>query len=474
MSIRLRLSLLYTTILAVALIAFSVALYISQSQITLEIAKNTLAQQASLFARGPKPPRDQTDPSPKSSTEPDLRSDGDTQPNPNLPGRWTQLRSVDGEVESRTADLSDITLPLSDTGLKAVQNRASWYEIAQVENEPLLIYTQPIIVDGKLNGMVQIASPITEREQSLNTLRLILIFGSGLAILAAFITSWFVGGTALQPIQRITQTAQAIGAEHNFQRRVTHTGPNDEVGQLATTFNTMLTELESTYNQLEESLDSQRRFVADASHELRTPLTTVRGNLALLSHEPPMAAEERAEVLGDTRDEVERLIRLVNQLLVLARADAGQKLAREPLALKPLLEDVCRQIKALAPERKVSCVPFDDVRVRGDRDALKQVMLILLDNAIVHTTPDAKVSFSTAQQNAHVAIRVRDNGAGISPEAMTHIFERFYRGDTSRTGRSTGLGLAIAQELVQAQNGTLRVESRVGKGSEFVVTLPVI
>lgn len=474
MSIRLRLTLLYTAILAVALIAFSVALYVTQSQITLDIAKNTLAQQAELFGRRPKPPPDGNNSSnsnPPSSTTP---SGSEPAPNPNLPGRWTQLRDLNGAVVASTADLSDITLPLSDSGLKTVQGGAPLYEIAQVEKEPLLIYTQPILHDGKVTGIVQIASPIIEREQSLNTLRLVLIFGSALAILAAFVISWFVGGTALQPIQRITHTAQAIGAEHDFRRRVQHTGPNDEVGQLATTFNTMLSELESAYKQLEASLDSQKRFVADASHELRTPLTTVRGNIELLAHEPPLADAERAEVLADTQEELDRLIRLVNQLLTLARADAGQKLAHEPIALKPLLEDVARQIKTLAPAREISYSPFDDVSVRGDRDALKQVLLILLDNAIVHTTADAEISLATTRRDSHIEIHVRDNGDGIPPEAQPHIFERFYRGDASRTGRSTGLGLAIAQELVQAQNGTLHVKSQVGEGSEFVVTFPIL
>ena len=468
MSIRLRLSLLYTAILAVALIVFSIALYISQSQITLAITRDNLAQQAELFARGPKRlPQDQNEPPKTSTPEP--------QPNPNLPGRWTQMRNAQGEIIASTADLTNAPLPLSDVGLKTVQGGAAFYEIANVENAPVLIYSQPLKTDNVVTGIVQMASPFGEREQSLHNLGLILIVGSALAILIAFVLCWIVGGTALQPIQRITQTAQAIGAEHNFSRRVQHTGPNDEVGQLATTFNSMLTELESAYKQLEQALDTQRRFVADASHELRTPLTTVRGNLALLSHEPPLAPEERAEVVGDTREEIERLIRLVNQLLTLARADAGQPLKQEPFALEPLLEDVYRQIKTLAPERNITRGNFDDVRVRGNRDALKQVLVILLDNALVHTNADAQIAFDTKRVNAHVEIRVRDTGAGMSPETMKHIFERFYRGDASRTGRrSTGLGLAIAQDLVQAQNGTLRVASEIGQGSEFIVTLPVL
>lgn len=457
MSIRLRLTLLYSAILALALIVFSAALYVTQSRITLDIAKTTLAQQAEGFVRRPhRPPEPWNEPPPGEY----------------LPGRWIQLRSADGTVIARTADLADTTLPLSADGLRAVQIGTSWFETAVVDNEPLLIYSLPVRMPEGVNGIVQVAAPIGERGQSLNTLRLVLILGSSLIIVGAFVISWVVAGTALEPIHRITQTAQAIGAEHNFSRRVQHAGPNDEVGQLATTFNTMLTELEFAYRQLEAALESQHRFVADASHELRTPLTTVRGNIELLRREPPLAAEERADVLADTKDEVERLIRLVQQLLVLARVDAGQPLPRAPLALKPLLEDVCRQSKLIAPHRSIVCEPAPEVAVLGNRDALKQVLLILLDNAVIHTPPQAAITLTTASANAYLEIRVRDTGAGIAPDLLPHLFERFYRGDVSRSGRGSGLGLAIARELVKAQEGTLTVRSKVGEGSEFIVILP--
>ncbi len=340
-----------------------------------------------------------------------------------------------------------------------------------MEDEPLLIYSQPLSTTGRLTGIVQVAAPITEREQSLNNLRLLLIIGSSLASIGAFGIGWVLAGAALRPIHRITQTTQAIGAEHNLSRRVEHIGPSDEIGQLATTFNTMLDELESAYRQLEQALDSQRRFVADASHELRTPLTTIRGNVELLRHEPPLAAPERADVLADTTDEIERLIRLVNQLLVLARVDAGRALRREPLPLKPLIEDVCRQTKLLAPNRAIHCASVE-ARVIADRDALKQVLLSLLDNARLHTPPDATIRVTSEICDARVAISVRDTGAGIAPDALPYIFERFYRGDASRSGGGTGLGLPIAKELVEAQDGTITVESEPGQGSVFTVTLP--
>ncbi len=470
MSIRLRLTLLYSTILALTLIVFSTILYVSQSQATYSSIKTNLQRQAEGMS-GPRrfpgpPPQPSGEGGPPGGSPPDVNVPGGA-----LPGRWTQTRSLDGTVLSRTFDLGDVTLPLSQKGLSTVQNGTGWFETAQVEDQPVLIYSQSFRAQSSVVEIVQVAFPITQPEQALRALRLILVVGCSLAILAAFAIGWGLAGTVLQPIHRITLTAQAIGAEHDFGRRVQHPGPADEVGQLAITFNTMLAELESAYRQLEQALDSQRRFVADASHELRTPLTTVRGNIELLRREPPLDTKERADVLADTKDEVDRLIRLVHQLLALARVDAGQALQREPLPIRPLLGDVCRQAGLIAPHRTILCEPPPDVRVMGDPDALKQVLLILLDNALMHTSPDATVEMTAVAAEGQVAISVRDTGAGIEPHVLPHIFERFYRAQVSRSGTSTGLGLSIAKELVEAQGGTIAVESQVGQGSVFTVTL---
>lgn len=477
MSIRLRLTLLYSGILAITVIAFGSFLYAAQSQATYDSIKASLIRQAAFFpgAGRPVPP------------DGELRNDGgapaptDAQaialPSGTLPGRWTQTRSLDGEVIGQTFDLSGVTLPLSDKGRQALQD-GGWFETATIQDEPLLIYSQ--IVAGAVDGgdlIIQVAFPIAQPQQYLNSLRLVLIAGGSLAIAVAFALGWMLAGAALRPIHRITQTARTIGAERDFGRRVQHQGPADEVGQLAITFNDMLAELESSYRQLEEALQSQRRFVADASHELRTPLTTVRGNIELLRRDPPMAAEERAEVMADTTEEVDRLIRLVNQLLMLARADAGQALRSEPIPVQPLIEDVCRQARRLGSQSQLHCQVQDTATgvfaVLGDRDALKQVLLILVDNALVHTPAGTAVTLTAAAAEAQVVFQVGDSGPGIAPEALPHIFERFYRGQVSRTGRNAGLGLAIAKELVEGQGGAITVESQLGRGAMFTVTLPL-
>jgi signal transduction histidine kinase len=273
---------------------------------------------------------------------------------------------------------------------------------------------------------------------------------------------------SLRPIHRLTRTAQAIGTERDFSRRVEHTGPDDEVGRLAKTFNAMLAQLEAAYQHVEQSLEMQRRFVADVSHELRTPLTTLSGNVELLCREPPISAEDRSEVLADMGSESKRLIRLVNDLLALARADARLSVQGNAVAIKPLVEEVCRQARLLAPEREIDCSAPPDVAAWGQADALKQVLLALLDNAIKHG--DGPISVTSEALQGKVALIVRDTGPGIDPDSLPHIFERFATGSEANAG--IGLGLAIAKALVEAQGGTIRVESQVGEGTVFIVTLP--
>jgi signal transduction histidine kinase len=274
---------------------------------------------------------------------------------------------------------------------------------------------------------------------------------------------------SLRPIHRLTQTAQAIGAERDFSRRVEHTGPDDEVGRLAKTLNDMLSELQAAYQQVGQALEMQRRFVADVSHELRTPLTTLNGNVELLRRDPPISDEDQSEVLSDMASESQRLVRLVNDLLDLARADAHRTLQSEPIQIKPIIEEVCRQARLLASDRDIACDTLPDVTVLAQADALKQVLLILLDNALKHADGPVTVACHAAEKQ--VSLSVRDSGPGIDPELLPSLFERFSRGRNSGDGRGTGLGLAIAKGLVEGQGGSLTIGSQPGEGSVFSVTL---
>jgi two-component system OmpR family sensor kinase len=463
MSIRLRLTLLYSAILTLTLFAFGALLYVRQYQETFEIEKRFLIDMGERFADGrrapPGPDPSGRPPGPDPSGQPD-----------DFAGGYLVRRSADGAeiLELQTPD--DVLLPLSDDAFQAAQNGETWMETASVDGERVLIYTVPILVEGQLREILQMGRSLTTRDQSISALGGNLLLAGIVAIVVAFGLGWVLAGISLRPIHRLTQTAEAIGAERDFSRRVTHAGPDDEVGRLAKTFNAMLTELQAAYEQVGQSLEMQQRFVADVSHELRTPLTTLNGNVELLRREPPIGAEDRSEVLSDMASESKRLIRLVNDLLALARADARRPLQSEPVPIKPVVEKVCRQARLLAPERELTCEPLPDVAALGQADALKQVLLILLDNALKHA--DGPVVVGGEVSEGRVAVSVRDSGPGIEPEALPYLFERFSRGRASGSEDGTGLGLAIARALVEAQGGTLTIQSQPGEGSVFSVTLP--
>ncbi len=461
MSIRLRLTLLYTAILALTLTGFGVALYKVQAQSTYGREERALANWVQLvvahrmmgYGRGPQIPL--IPPLPIEEA-----------PWPRRAGSravYTQLLDVDGRVLIRSENLEDFTLPISDVGLYTLRRGKPWIEMVTIEGEKFLTYSMPVVLRGQVVEIVQVARSVADQERYLSTLRRILVVGGAVAVVFAFVSGWIMAGIVLRPIHRITQTARAIGDARDLSRRVQYSGPNDELGQLATTFNTMLAQLEQAYKQ-------QQQFVADVSHELRTPLTTLRGNLGLLRREPPISDEDRVEVLSDMEDECERLIRLVNNLLTLARAEARRLFQREPIQVTPLLEEVCRQAGLLDPDRKIICNPGSDIVVLADRDALKQILLILLDNALKHTA--GEVTVSAALERGRVLLSVRDRGPGIEAERLPHIFERFSPVKGGSSGSNTGLGLAIAKSLVEAQGGTITVTSQVGQGSVFTVSLP--
>jgi len=462
-SIRLRLTLLYSLILILTLLAFSFAIYGIQLRSTTLSLEHRLTEEAQRLAKARQFMLVNGDQSPLPWPR-DMPAYRRPRPGPIV----RQVRSPDGTI---TIDPEGHpTLPLSDAGLQAVRSGRSWAEAATVENEPFLISSEPVVVGGQVREIVQLAQSLADAERYLSALRANLLIASGITTLIAFGVGWVLAGLVLRPIHSITRTARSIGADRDLSRRVHSGNPNDEIGQLATTFNAMLAELQTTYQQVDEALQMQRQFVADMSHELRTPLTTLHGNIELLRRAPPISAEDRTEILSDMAAESQRLIRLVRDLLTLARADARLPLHSESVRLPPLVEEVCSQARLLDPARAITCDPTPNVAVLADAYALRQVLLILLDNAIVHTDGPIRVAARVAGES--VVVSVRDEGPGIPAEIQPRIFERFYQRARGDKEAGSGLGLSIARSLVEAQNGHIAVESEVGAGSVFTVTLP--
>jgi two-component system, OmpR family, sensor kinase len=456
MSIRLRLTLMYSLILAATLASFSVMLYLTMERSTRTFMEDTLAAEMHRLV--------ETDKHPLAYLQfPAEESIGGNE-------TYWQACDAEGNVMGRTDNLRNHILPLSDDGLRHIQAGQSIYEVSIINDIPLLVYSQPVTTPDGTFGILQVARSIAGQQQATQTLQTSLVVGGLFTLLLAVVGGWFMAGVSLRPIDTMTRTARMIGTERDLSRRVPYKGPQDEVGRLATTFNTMLAALEMAYQQVAQALQAQRSFIADASHELRTPLTTLRGNLALLQREPPIPVDDRQAVLADIVDENERMIRLVNDLMTLARAEYTPGTNVEAVALPQLFNEIERQFRSLHPLCDFQITRVPDTTVTANRDMLKQVLLILLDNAFKFTPPDGQVKLSARQIGDVISIHVRDTGVGIGADYLPHIFQRFYRADQSRNGSGYGLGLAIAKALIEKQHGQIHAESELGRGTTFTIT----
>jgi len=473
MSIRLRLSLLYTVILALVLIIFGATLYAIQSQTTLNSLKADIVDSSdmlvhSIFRTYFSPTVQEPPTTPQTSIPFEILS-GEQAMKDLREREMVRVLTTDGTLIASPSGSSE-ALPISSTGMQTLQAQKIWWETVTQNSEKVLVLNSPVSVNGRPVFIIQVARPLTERDRSLSMLLTTLILASLLTTLIAFGIGWALSGVSLRPIDRITQTASEIEGENDLTRRVDHKGPNDEVGRLAHTFNSMLARLQEAYARVNHALGMQRDFVADVSHELRTPLTTVRGNLDLLRRQPPLPADEQADILNDLVGESDRLIRLVNDLLILARADAGRNLQQEPVEIQPLVSEVTRQVQLLDPQREIN-EEVPEISAMGDRDAIKQILLVLLDNALKHTT--GPVNVAAQADGNRVELKVTDTGPGIPPEQLEHIFDRFSRGEADPNIPGFGLGLPIAKALTEAQGGSIEIESEVGSGSKVIITLPI-
>ena len=307
-------------------------------------------------------------------------------------------------------------------------------------------------------------------------LRVFLVIASIVTLIVVAIVSWLVAGRAVRPLVTLAQTTEAIGTTGDLSKRLVLGRSRDEVGRLTTSFNAMIERLQSSQADLAAALAAQQRFVADASHELRTPLSTIRTNAEFLRERPDAAAVDRNGAISDIVSEAERMSRVVDGLLVLARADAGIAIERRPIDLRAVAVDEARRIRPPGRVREdaetVRVVADGSALVSGDAEALGRVIRSLLDNAFRHGRPP--VGITLAKRDGAVLLEVRDAGPGLPKGSEERVFERFYRADPARSGEGTGLGLAIARAIVQAHGGTIRATSPAGGGTAVTVELPAL
>jgi len=384
-----------------------------------------------------------------------------------------------GRVVARSATLSGQTLPFLSDALAAAGRGQAMARVLEPEENRLHVYSVPLRVDGRVVGVVEVGRTLAGDERLLEILRLVLGLIAGLALPTAAVLGWALAGRALAPIGEFARATEAIGQARDFSRRVAHHGPRDEIGHLAVTVNGMLAALEAAHRdladanaRLEHALAVQRRFVADASHELRTPLTIIRANADVLGWADADDAAGRAQAVADLAGEAERMGGLVDDLLTLARADAGQELTLRPTPLLPVLEEAYRRARTLATGQRVALERADDAMALANAEALGQLVLILVENALKYTPSDGRVALALRLDGAEARLAVADTGPGIAPADLPHIFERFYRAEAARATSGSGLGLAIARWLAERQGGRIDVVSAPGQGSVFTVVLP--
>jgi two-component system OmpR family sensor kinase len=333
----------------------------------------------------------------------------------------------------------------------------------------LRVLTVPLLAGSRQVGTLQVGTSLEVVQATQRTLWVVLLVGTLAAISLAGLAGWFSTQQVLAPLGVATQAAMQITRADDLSRRIPYRGPQgDELGQLITAFNQTLTRLESLFN-------TQRRFLADVGHELRTPLTVIKGNTSLMR----MMGCMDDESLGSIESETDRLTRMVGDLLLLAQAESGKiPLARQTVELDTLVLEVLNQMSVLVQGRlKLRLGDMDQVLVCGDRDRLKQVLVNLVGNAINYTPVNGEVVVSLGKQQNQARLTVSDTGPGIPAEDLPHIFERFYRGEKSRTrskdGKGFGLGLSIAYWIVRNHNGRIEVDSKLGVGTTFRIWLPV-
>ncbi len=425
MSLRLRLALFGAAVVAVTLVLFGGLLYALLSRGVTNDQDTALRARAgqAISALGVSP-----DLTPRAPLAPaDLRASNEIFVEV-FDRNWSLVYStgvLNGVAPSMPQALRDATSPAAfatDNGLRLYALRFS-------------------------SGTVVAGQSTRAPQSSLSGVLAFLVISGVPTLIAALAASWLVAGRALRPLKEVASAADGIGRARDFGRRLAERKSRDEVALLSTSFNRML-------EQLQDSFDSQRRFVADASHELRTPLTTIQGNAGLLARGPVLSDDIRRAAAIDIAAETARMTRLVDRMLTLAKADSGLKLELAAIDLAPVIGEVCRQAGTVHPERDMQCSTVE----------------ILLDNAFRHATSRVEIRLATEGEWARMTIS--DDGPGIEPEDRERVFERFFRSDKARHEPGAGLGLSIARWIVDQHHGRILAGERAGGGAAMYVDIP--
>lgn len=388
------------------------------------------------------------------------------------PGGYLRLVDAGGAILCSLGNGAGRVPAVAGQSLAAAQRAGSVLETVPVAEGKSVRQLTLVLQPGRDDAwFLQFGTGMCQLQQAQHDLRSLLtaVFLGTLLVLA--LAGWFLAGRALAPVRCVTRAMARIDGDNLSQRLPAGAG-RDEVAGMIDGFNAMLTRLEEAFRRV-------KQFSGDASHELRTPLTILKGEteVGLRWAKQP---DEFRKILESSMEEIDRMSRIIDDLLLLAKSESGQKpLAIKELSLSDLLQELYLQGRTLAEAKGIEVLLHpnvtEEIRIRGDELRLRQVFLNLITNAIKYTPDHGRVEISLDVAGDEVVVTVSDTGVGIAPEHLPHIFERFYRIDSARNRQDggTGLGLAIVQSFVKAHQGRIEVNSLPGQGSSFAIFLPM-
>jgi heavy metal sensor kinase len=456
LSIGLRLTLWYLAIFLIAEVIFGVGMWLILRQNLFDIADGVIEGQASDLERFLQARKDLPTAQLQAEISEDYRIESSED--------YLQISDASGNSIYRSRFFEEHPLPPlapEDLDRPLYQNR-------KLGHERFRLISKQIEVSGRV-FIVRIGHPMHEEMETLDAFRGYLLWFAPLLLLAASAGGYWLSRRALAPVDALARTARTISG-HNLNSRLEQLHTGDELQRLSDTLNEMLARIESAFLRITE-------FTADASHELRTPIALIHTEAELALRRSRDEAEYR-EALRHILLEADRTAKLIEELLSLARADSGREaIDLHPIDLLPILRESASKWSQVAPLHNLQFDQHLDVQhlpLMADENALRRVIDILLDNALKYTPSPGRVTLSAEQQPGHVVVTVEDTGIGIAPEDQSRIFERFYRVDKARSRElgGAGLGLAIAQWIVQLHKGSISVKSEMGKGSVFGVEIP--
>jgi two-component system, OmpR family, sensor kinase len=392
-------------------------------------------------------------------------------------GVFIVVRNGRGDIIAQTVNLPN-NWEVHDELWRRVleEGKPAWDTFTFQKEGPSYVYAVPVSPPDQPARIVEAGKSYEPAQENVDKMALVLACGVTVAFLLSVVGAYLLARKALSPVSAVVTAAHRI-TEGDRSKRLPVAHPNDEIGDLAATINGMLSHLEKTLARLEETLDRQRRFVADASHELRTPLTSIHSYAQMLEvwalRDPHIGPESVAAI----KRESERMMGLVENLLELARGDEGMKLHLKDNNLTEVVEEAAVSacaavngkvlVERLTPEQEVQ-----RVSAVFDRERLRQAISILLDNAVKYTPEGGRVTMRIVEEDGSVGVEVSDTGIGIPEDQIPHVFERFYRAEEARSTEGLGLGLSIARQIAEDHKGSIEVRSKLGEGSTFIIRIP--